>query len=95
MKRKLQQRQFQVEKSEVDYLAIPAVCFTDPELAAVGLNEQQAKEEGYETVVGKFPFAANGRALHSMLQKDSSNLYHVKKTGFYLGRKSWVKVHQT
>ena len=51
------------EKSEVDYLAIPAVCFTDPELATVGLNEQQAKDEGYEVVAGKFPFAANGRAL--------------------------------
>src|SRR5699024_5760673 len=33
------------EKSEVDYLAIPAVCFTSPELATVGLNEQQAKDE--------------------------------------------------
>lgn len=51
------------EKSEVDYLAIPAVCFTEPELASVGLTEAQAKEEGFKVKSGKFPFAANGRAL--------------------------------
>ncbi|QDQ02679.1 dihydrolipoyl dehydrogenase [Lysinibacillus fusiformis] len=51
------------EKSIVDYLAIPAVCFTDPELATVGYNEEQAKAEGIEVKVAKFPFAANGRSL--------------------------------
>jgi len=51
------------ENSIVDYLAIPAVCFTDPELATVGYNEEQAKAEGIEVKVAKFPFAANGRAL--------------------------------
>lgn len=51
------------EKSIVDYLAIPAVCFTDPELATVGYNEKQAKAEGIEVKVAKFPFAANGRTL--------------------------------
>lgn len=51
------------EKSIVDYLAIPAVCFTDPELATVGYNEKQAKAESIEVKVAKFPFAANGRTL--------------------------------
>lgn len=51
------------EKSIVDYVAIPAVCFTDPELATVGYNEEQAKTEGIEIKCAKFPFAANGRAL--------------------------------
>ncbi|PCD82733.1 dihydrolipoyl dehydrogenase [Lysinibacillus fusiformis] len=51
------------EKSIVDYLAIPAVCFTDPELATVGYNEKQAKADGIEVKVAKFPFAANGRTL--------------------------------
>lgn len=51
------------EKSEVDYLAMPAVCFTEPELASVGYTEQQAKDEGFKVKSGKFPFAANGRAL--------------------------------
>ena len=51
------------EKSEVDYIAMPAVCFTEPELATVGYNESQAKDKNIEVVTGKFPFQANGRAL--------------------------------
>lgn len=47
----------------MDVVAIPAVIFTDPEIASVGLTEAQAKESGYDPVVGRFPFAANGRAL--------------------------------
>lgn len=49
--------------SEIDYLGIPAVVFSDPELASVGYTEAQAKEEGIDVIVAKFPFAANGRAL--------------------------------
>jgi dihydrolipoamide dehydrogenase len=51
------------EKSEIDYLAIPAVVFSDPELASVGYTEAEAKEAGFDVVASKFPFAANGRAL--------------------------------
>ncbi|HET56785.1 MAG TPA: dihydrolipoyl dehydrogenase [Ignavibacteria bacterium] len=42
--------------------AIPAVVFTDPELAWVGLNETEAKEKGITIEVAKFPWAASGRA---------------------------------
>lgn len=42
--------------------AIPAVVFTDPELAWVGLNETEAKEKGINVEVAKFPWAASGRA---------------------------------
>lgn len=49
--------------AEIDYLGIPAVVFSDPELATVGYTEKQAKEEGISVVAAKFPFAANGRAL--------------------------------
>ncbi|QHZ56379.1 dihydrolipoyl dehydrogenase [Brevibacillus sp. NSP2.1] len=49
--------------AEVDYKAIPAVVFCDPEIASVGINEREAKEKGIDYVVGRFPFAANGRAL--------------------------------
>lgn len=73
------------EKSEVDYLAIPAVCFTDPELASVGLNEQQAKEEGYDVVAGKFPFAANGRALALDATEGFVKLVARKEDGLLLG----------
>lgn len=55
--------------SVVDYKAIPAVCFTDPECASVGYTEKEAKEKGYKVKAGKFPFAGNGRAL-SLNQPD-------------------------
>ncbi|TGB05073.1 dihydrolipoyl dehydrogenase [Halobacillus salinus] len=51
------------EKTEIDYLGIPAVVFSDPELASVGYSEQEAKDAGYEVKASKFPFGANGRAL--------------------------------
>ena len=44
-------------------LAIPAVVFTDPEIAWAGLTENQAKEKGIKYEVAKFPWAASGRAL--------------------------------
>lgn len=47
----------------VDYLAMPAVIFTEPEIAVVGLSESEAKEKGYNAASGKFPFAASARAL--------------------------------
>ncbi|MHC4924856.1 MAG: hypothetical protein ACYTG4_12410 [Planctomycetota bacterium] len=46
-----------------DWRSVAAVIFTDPEIASVGMTEEQAKAAGYEPVVGKFPFAALGRAL--------------------------------
>jgi dihydrolipoamide dehydrogenase len=49
--------------SEADYRAVAWAIFTDPEIASVGLTEAQAKEKGYDPIVGKFPFTALGRAL--------------------------------
>jgi dihydrolipoamide dehydrogenase len=49
--------------SEADYRGIAWAIFTDPEIASVGLTEAQAKEKGYEPIIGKFPFAALGRAM--------------------------------
>jgi dihydrolipoamide dehydrogenase len=43
-------------------MAIPAVVFTDPEIAWAGLTENQAKEKGIKYEVAKFPWAASGRA---------------------------------
>ncbi|MCR9134622.1 MAG: dihydrolipoyl dehydrogenase [Alphaproteobacteria bacterium] len=43
--------------------AIPAVCFTDPEIVSVGFSADEAKANGYEVKVGKFPLLANGRAM--------------------------------
>lgn len=46
-----------------DWLTVPSVIFTDPEIATAGLSEAEAEERGFETSVGKFPFSASGRAL--------------------------------
>ncbi|WCX04748.1 dihydrolipoyl dehydrogenase [Pseudomonas aeruginosa] len=44
-------------------VAIPAVCFTDPEVVVAGLSPEQAKDAGLDCLVASFPFAANGRAM--------------------------------
>jgi len=54
--------------SRVDYRAVPACIFTQPEVASIGLREaselgKAAKDEGYEIRVGKFPFSASGKAV--------------------------------
>ncbi len=46
----------------VNYETIPSVIYTWPEMASVGLSEEQARERGFKYNVGKFPFQANGRA---------------------------------
>jgi dihydrolipoamide dehydrogenase len=51
------------KKAEMDVRTIPAVVFTDPEIATTGLTEDQAKAAGRKVRVGKYPFAALGRAL--------------------------------
>ncbi len=51
------------EKREFDKVAIPAIVFTEPEIVSVGLTPDEAKEKGEEIIIGKFPLAANGRAL--------------------------------
>src|SRR5256886_10307496 len=46
-----------------DYHAAPNCVYTDPEIAHVGLGEKEAKDKGLDVRVGRFPFAASGRAL--------------------------------
>jgi len=50
-------------KSHFDARVIPSVAFTDPEVAWVGVTEREAKEKGLKIGVGKFPWAASGRAI--------------------------------
>ncbi len=51
------------EKRAFDHRAIPAICFTDPEIVAVGLAPDAARAAHGEIRVGHFPFRANGRAM--------------------------------
>tara|TARA_B100001179_G_scaffold50410_1_gene33991 strand:- start:136 stop:1536 length:1401 start_codon:yes stop_codon:yes gene_type:complete len=50
------------QRSEMNYTAIPAVVFTHPEIASVGLKEQEAIDNGYTVRTGQFPFRGIGRA---------------------------------
>jgi len=53
-------------KAARDWRAMPAATFTHPEIASVGLFEHEAKAKGLDIKVGKFPFAASGRAMAVM-----------------------------
>jgi dihydrolipoamide dehydrogenase len=51
------------QKSHFDASVIPSVAYTDPEIAWVGVTEDEAKKQGIKYGVGKFPWAASGRAI--------------------------------
>jgi len=73
------------QKSAVDYRCIPAVVFSDPEMATVGLNEAEAKAEYDEVSIGRFPYAANGRAVALGADEGFVKLVADKKTGLLVG----------
>ncbi|WP_372835846.1 FAD-dependent oxidoreductase, partial [Pontibacterium sp.] len=50
-------------KAQMNYDVIPSIIYTHPELAWVGKTEQELKADGVKIKVGKFPFAASGRAM--------------------------------
>ncbi len=52
-----------VETITLNYEMMPRATYCQPQVASFGLTEEQAKERGYEVVVGRFPFQANGKAL--------------------------------
>ena len=54
-----------IEVEPLDYKNIPGCTYTNPEIASVGLTEAAARDSGYETKVGKFPFSASGKASAS------------------------------
>jgi dihydrolipoamide dehydrogenase len=72
-------------KTVYDVKAMPAVIFTDPEIASVGLTEAEAKAKGLTPQVGVFPFAANGRALSVAEPDGMVKLVSDAKTGTLLG----------
>lgn len=71
--------------AEIDYLGIPAVVFSEPELATVGHTEVTAKEAGIDVVASKFPFAANGRALALNQGEGFMKLVTRKEDGLVIG----------
>lgn len=73
------------QPSEFDYKVIPSVVFSDPEIASVGLSESEAREKGYDVMIGKFPLAANARALSLTEPEGFVKLVGDKNTGLILG----------
>ena len=71
--------------TEVNYDLVPSVIYTHPEIAWVGKNENELKESGVKYNVGKFPFAANGRALAVSESIGFVKLLSDKKTDAILG----------
>ena len=73
------------EKRAADARAIPSVAYTDPEVAWIGLTEAQAKEQGLDYGVGKFPWAASGRALGMDRSEGFTKLIFDNKTDRLIG----------
>lgn len=69
-----------------DAKTVPAVVFTDPEIASAGMMESEARAKGYnDLMIGKFPFAANGRAVSLMETDGFVKMIADAKTHILLG----------
>jgi dihydrolipoamide dehydrogenase len=72
-------------KSAFDPMTIPSVAYTDPEVAWMGLTEEQAKAEGIEVEKGAFPWAASGRSLSVGRDEGMTKTLFDKQTGRLVG----------
>ncbi|MEI6544625.1 MAG: dihydrolipoyl dehydrogenase [Methylococcales bacterium] len=72
-------------KSQWQALTIPSVAYTDPEIAWMGLTENEAKAQGIEFEKAAFPWAASGRSLANGRKEGVTKLLSDKKTGRILG----------
>lgn len=73
------------EPALCDFQAMPAGVFSDPEVAVVGLSEEQAKAAGHDVRVGVFPYAALGRSLAQNAPAGHVKVIGDKETGLLLG----------
>jgi len=69
----------------MDYSVIPYGIFTDPEIASVGLKEKEAKERGMDVSLGRFPYAASGKALGMGEEEGFVQILADKGTDVVLG----------
>ncbi len=69
----------------IDYGNIPGCTYATPEIASVGLTEEQAKEKGYELKIGKFPFSASGKAKAAGTPEGFVKVIFDAKYGEWLG----------
>lgn len=73
------------KEMHMHYNAVPAVIFTTPEIATVGMTLEQAKDAGYDAVAGKFPFQALGKSIATMDVEGFAQVISDRKTGQILG----------
>jgi dihydrolipoamide dehydrogenase len=73
------------EPAALDYQAVPAAVFTDPEIGTVGMTEAEARDAGYEPVVGQMPLRASGRALSMNESEGFVRVVADEESGFLLG----------
>ncbi|MGO9480702.1 MAG: dihydrolipoyl dehydrogenase, partial [Candidatus Kryptoniota bacterium] len=74
-----------VETEPLDYNSIPGCTYCHPQVASIGFTEAKAKEHGYETKIGRFPFTANGKAIASNEAVGFVKLIFDAKYGELLG----------
>jgi len=73
------------EVEKIDYNNIPGCTYCSPEIASVGMTEEQAKKEGYELKIGKFPFTASGKAAAAGHKDGFVKVIFDAKYGEWLG----------
>lgn len=71
--------------TKMDCRAVPAPIYTVPEVASVGLSEEEAREQGYDVQTGKFPFRPLGRAMALNEQEGMVKVISERKYGELLG----------
>ncbi|WP_324671664.1 dihydrolipoyl dehydrogenase [Hymenobacter sp. GOD-10R] len=69
----------------LNYQNIPGCTYASPEIASVGLTEAEAKKQGYDVLVGKFPFSASGKASAGGVKDGFVKVIFDKKYGEWLG----------
>lgn len=73
------------ETHPMNYNNIPGCTYCEPQIASVGYTEEQAKEEGYDVLVGKFPFSASGKATAYGHEEGFVKVVFDEKYGEWLG----------
>lgn len=73
------------EEASVELSAVPGCVYTDPEIASVGMTEDEAKEKGLEIKTGKFIMSANGKSLITKEERGFIKILAEKETDVIVG----------
>lgn len=70
---------------KINYSIVPSCIYTNPEVATVGLSEEEAKKKGYDIKIGRFPVSANGKSMITGEKEGVAKIVTYKVTGEILG----------